>query len=84
MHLLQGGFAKCYELTDSVGKKVYAGKIVPKAMLKKQHQKEKMSQEIAIHRNLSHTNIVKFYSFFEDTDNVYVILEICRRRVSFF
>ena len=38
----QGGFAKCYELTDSVTKQVFAGKIVPKSLLVKPHQREKV------------------------------------------
>jgi len=42
MCALQGGFAKCYELTDSVTKQVYAGKIVPKTLLVKPHQREKV------------------------------------------
>jgi len=40
--VLQGGFAKCYELTDSVSKQVFAGKIVPKTLLVKPHQREKV------------------------------------------
>jgi len=39
---LQGGFAKCYELTDAVTKQVFAGKIVPKTLLVKPHQREKV------------------------------------------
>ncbi len=42
-----------------------------------------MTQEIAIHRAVHHQHIVEFYSFFEDDQNVYIILELCRRRVSF-
>lgn len=41
-----------------------------------------MTQEISIHRSVSHKHIVKFHSFFEDMDNVYILLELCRRRVS--
>lgn len=37
--------------------------------------------EIAIHRSLSHRHVVGFQSFFEDDDFVYVVLELCRRRV---
>ena len=48
----------------------------------KPHQKDKMSQEIALHRNISHENVVAFHSFFEDKDFVYVVLELCRRRVN--
>ncbi|KAK1162899.1 serine/threonine-protein kinase PLK1 [Acipenser oxyrinchus oxyrinchus] len=76
----KGGFAKCYEITDMDTKEVFAGKVVPKSMLLKPHQKEKMSMEITIHRSLSHANVVGFKCFFEDDDFVYVVLEICRRR----
>lgn len=40
-----------------------------------------MFQEISIHRSLSHKNIVGFNGFFEDSLNIYIILELCRRRV---
>lgn len=76
----KGGFAKCYELIDSDTNVVYAGKIVSKSVLIKPHQKDKMAQEIDIHRSLSHKHIVGFTGFFEDKDNVYVLLELCRRR----
>uniref|UniRef100_A0A6A7G3C6 Serine/threonine-protein kinase PLK n=2 Tax=Hirondellea gigas TaxID=1518452 RepID=A0A6A7G3C6_9CRUS len=76
----KGGFARCYELTETTTKAVFAGKIVSKSLLIKPHQKEKMSQEIAIHRSLKHHHIVGFHSFFEDSENVYIILELCRRR----
>lgn len=78
----KGGFAKCYEITDLETKQVFAGKIVPKSLILKQHQREKMTSEIAIHKSLDHANIVGFHGFFEDDDFVFVVLEICRRRVS--
>ncbi|XP_029360589.1 serine/threonine-protein kinase PLK1 isoform X2 [Echeneis naucrates] len=76
----KGGFAKCYEITDVETKQVFAGKIVPKSLILKQHQREKMTSEIAIHKTLNHPNIVGFHGFFEDDDFVFVVLEICRRR----
>uniref|UniRef100_A0A672IEP9 Serine/threonine-protein kinase PLK n=1 Tax=Salarias fasciatus TaxID=181472 RepID=A0A672IEP9_SALFA len=76
----KGGFAKCYEITDMDTKQVFAGKIVPKALILKQHQKEKMASEIAIHKSLGHQNVVGFHGFFEDEDFVFVVLELCRRR----
>ena len=33
--------------------------------------------EIKIHRSLNHQNIVKFEHFFEDHDNVYILLGLC-------
>lgn len=76
----KGGFAKCYEITDLETQQVFAGKIVPKSLILKQHQREKMTSEITIHKTLHHDNIVGFHGFFEDDDFVFVVLEICRRR----
>ncbi|NP_998844.1 serine/threonine-protein kinase PLK1 [Xenopus tropicalis] len=76
----KGGFAKCYEITDLESREVFAGKIVPKTMLLKPHQKDKMTMEIAIQRSLDHRHVVGFHGFFEDNDFVYVVLELCRRR----
>lgn len=77
----KGGFAKCYEITDMQTNQVFAGKIVAKSMIMKQHQREKMTSEIAIHKSLDNPHIVGFHGFFEDDDFVFVVLEICRRRV---
>lgn len=46
----------------------------------KTNQKEKMTQEIQIHKSLNHPNIVKFHSFFDDPSNVYIVLELCKKR----
>lgn len=59
---------------------ITAGKIVPKSLLVKPHQREKMAQEITLHKTLSHQYVVKLFNFFEDSNFVYVILELCRRR----
>ncbi|XP_024073621.1 serine/threonine-protein kinase PLK1 [Terrapene carolina triunguis] len=76
----KGGFAKCYEIAELESQAVFAGKIVPKSLLVKPHQKEKMSMEISIHRSLAHRHVVGFQGFFEDSDFVFVVLELCRRR----
>jgi len=36
--------------------------------------------EIRIHRSLHHTNIVGFEHFFEDSENVYILLEMCQNQ----
>lgn len=41
-----------------------------------------MQQEVTIHQSLNHKHIVQFYSYFEDEHNVYIVLELCGRRVS--
>ena len=76
----KGGFAKCYELKDMATGEITAGKIVPKSLLTKSHQKEKMSQEIRLHKAVAHEHLVKLYSYFEDPNFVYIVLELCRKR----
>lgn len=76
----KGGFAKCYEFTRIDNKKLYAGKVVPKSLLQKSHQKEKMAQEIKLHKELDHKHIVKFVSSFQDANFVFVVLEICKKK----
>lgn len=39
---MQGGFAKCYEMTDLTNNKVYAAKIIPHSRVAKPHQREKV------------------------------------------
>ena len=36
--------------------------------------------EIKIHRSMLHVNIVGFENFFEDSENVYILLELCRNQ----
>ncbi|XP_034482984.1 serine/threonine-protein kinase polo [Drosophila innubila] len=76
----KGGFAKCYEIIDVETDDVFAGKIVSKKLMIKHNQKEKTAQEITIHRSLNHPNIVKFHSYFEDVQNIYIVLELCKKR----
>merc|ERR1719379_824344 len=59
---------------------ITAGKIIPKSLLTKSHQKEKMSQEIRLHKGVSNPYLVKLYSYFEDNNFVYIVLELCRKR----
>lgn len=39
-----------------------------------------LMSEIKIHRSLHHTNIVGFEHFFEDYENVYILLEMCNNQ----
>ena len=60
---------------------IFAGKVISKSQLKKSDQKEKICQEITIHRSLKHKHIVGFHDYFEDNNHIYIILEICNKRV---
>ena len=34
--------------------------------------------EIKIHRSIKHANVCRFEHFFEDSENVYILLELCQ------
>eukprot|EP00048_Salpingoeca_helianthica_P009472 m.135769 g.135769 ORF g.135769 m.135769 type:complete len:266 (+) comp14877_c0_seq1:166-963(+) len=82
-YLGKGAFAKCYELQRTQasdkesGGQAFAGKVIAKSKLIKHKAKEKLTNEIKLHKTLSHENVVKFFSFFEDDKHVYIILELC-------
>jgi len=42
-----------------------------------------LQTEIKIHRTLKHINVVRFERFFEDSDNAYLLLELCTNNVRF-
>ena len=73
----KGGFARCYELFDEETHQSFAGKIIKKSSLLKSRTKQKLISEIKIHKSLNHENIVKFEHYFEDRENVYIIMELC-------
>ena len=73
----KGGFAKCYQVTDVDTRQEWACKVVHKASLVKERHKLKLQAEIKIHKSLHHQHIVRFEDVFEDTENVYILMELC-------
>ncbi|XP_046708507.1 serine/threonine-protein kinase PLK3 isoform X2 [Silurus meridionalis] len=76
----KGGFARCYEMTDLSSNKMYAVKVIPQSRVSKPHQRNKITNEIELHKTLQHKHVVKFSHHFEDQDNIYIFLELCSRR----
>ena len=76
----KGGFAKCYEFVCHDTKKIYASKVVTKSSLVKSRAKQKLISEIKIHKSLHHPQVVAFEHYFEDTENVYILLEMCNNQ----
>ncbi|ORY30724.1 Pkinase-domain-containing protein [Rhizoclosmatium globosum] len=72
----EGGFARCFEVSTEKGERL-AAKVIRKASLTSQKQKQKLFAEIRIHQQMSHPAIVQFQHVFEDDDNVYMIMELC-------
>ena len=73
----KGGFARCYHLTECDTKKVYAVKVVQKSSLTKSRAKQKLMSEIKIHKTMKHPGVVLLEKYFEDKENVYIVLELC-------
>lgn len=38
---------------------------------------ERVRQEVAIHSRLKHPSVLELYTFFEDANYVYLVLELC-------
>lgn len=55
-------------------KQVRAIKIIPKKAVKNH---ERFKREIDIMRELDHPNIIKLYETFEDSRNIYLVMEMC-------
>ena len=74
----KGGFAKCYEFNQVDNPNVtLAAKIILKSSLQRSRAKQKLMSEIKIHRSVKHANVAQFIHFFEDSENVYILLELC-------
>ena len=73
----KGGFARCFKVTDLDTRKDWACKVVHKSSLVKERHKAKLQTEIKIHKSLHHQHIVRFEDVFEDSENVYILMELC-------
>lgn len=49
-----------------------------KESLQSDKTRQKLLTEIKLHRTLTHPNVVQFIDCFEDSTNVYILLEMCR------
>jgi polo-like kinase 1 len=76
----RGGFALCYELMDIDTNHSSAVNIIPKRKLTKSRAKQKLINEIKIHKSIQHEHIVNFEHYFEDANNVYILIELCHNQ----
>ncbi|KAI9139347.1 kinase-like domain-containing protein [Paraphysoderma sedebokerense] len=75
-----GGFGCVYkaqsELHPFEGKEL-AIKMIDKQKIKAANLKQRVANEVEIHKQLSHPSILSLFTFFEDSDNVYLVMELC-------
>jgi len=68
------------EFIDEETNHISAAKIIPKKNLIKSRAKQKLISEIKIHKSVHHQNIVNFEHYFEDAENVYILIELCHNQ----
>jgi len=74
-----GQFGRANLVTSKTTGKEYAVKIIAKAKFARHPESlEQFRLEIDIMKKLHHPNIVTFHEVFEDRDNVYIVMELCR------
>lgn len=56
---------------------VFAMKVIEKAMMKDEKLQNQFLRELKIQCYLNHPNITKMYGYFDDPENLYLILELC-------
>lgn len=77
-----GGYAECYQvetINERKEKQKYACKIIKKVKLDDDRRKKKVEAELQIHKILKHKHIVEFKHFFEDQENIYILMELCEQ-----
>ena len=78
----EGGFARVYEVREDGTDNIKAIKVISKDQLKTTKNRGKLFAEIKLHQAMAHPNIVHFEECFEDTENVYMVMQICPNGVS--
>ncbi|PKI84946.1 polo kinase [Malassezia vespertilionis] len=73
----QGGFARVFHVTDRHGRDKAFKVIAKSAIMQSKKNRQKILAEIMIHKSLKHVHIVGFEDVFEDSENVYFVLELC-------
>lgn len=76
----RGGFAQCFAVRNLKTQLDFAAKIIKKSELIRAKNKQKLLSEIKIHLSVNHKNIVKLFTYFEDKDFVFLIMEICQNK----
>lgn len=73
----EGGFASVFKAFDRSRQSDVAVKCVDKHRIQDLHLLSRIENEISIHSQLDHPNIVRAFSSHEDDDCIYMVLELC-------
>lgn len=72
----KGAFSQVYKGLDLESDKIVAIKIIDKENISSK-MKSRLGDEIKLHSNLNHPNIIKLFDIIEDEKYYYIILEYC-------
>ena len=75
----KGAYGEVRLVTHSSSQQRYALKVVNKSQFQRENSLHVMRREILLHRELDHPNIIKLHGHLEDTENVYLVLELADR-----
>ncbi|XP_076343742.1 LOW QUALITY PROTEIN: serine/threonine-protein kinase PLK4-like [Tachypleus tridentatus] len=75
----KGGFASVYRARSVKNQMEVAVKMIDKKLMQAAGMVKRVRQEVSIHYRLKHPSILELYTFFEDENYVYLVLEICHR-----
>lgn len=73
----RGAYSLVYKVKDRISNEFFALKIIDKMKLSQQRLNKRLKNEISLQTELSHECIVKLFDYFEDQENVYLLLELC-------
>ena len=74
-----GGYGRVNLYKHKVTGAIYAIKLIDKTKFENKIQKQLFAREVEIMYKISHKNIVKLYSHFEDESNCYLVMEYLKR-----
>lgn len=75
-NLGEGSFGKVYKVTHRPTGDLYAIKVVSKEKMKSPSMLKQIQNEIEIMQGITHPNIVKLWTYFENEKNIYLVLEL--------
>lgn len=73
----KGGFASVYRAKCLRSGMEVAIKMIDKKLMQAAGMVGRVRQEVAIHSRLKHPAVLELYTFFEDANYVYLVLELC-------
>nr|SVE84168.1 EOG090X03P9 [Daphnia pulex] len=73
----KGGFASVHRAICKANGIPVAIKMINKKLMQAANMTERVRQEVAIHSRLSHPSILQLHAFIEDSDFVYLVLDLC-------